>query len=1324
MPFDYQAAVQAGASYEDIVKFLDPTGQVDTTAALNAGADKISVLNFLSTRADNTQTDNTRSIWDSNIATKAIGGAGDLIGKGMSAVWNFNPGAIITKATSLFADKQTTDQVGQATSNFNMGAVGKLGGDIMGGFTVDKAAPSPLLQGTKYKDVVPPQIIPEGTKIPGIFGITKTLPTIAASALFEPIKGMFQGKTLGEIGNTLVQDIKNSPFYDPKTDMPFGRDLPREVGDIAARGYVLSKILPSVLGPAGMGVVSKLFTAGMAKQTIDLFDQGLREVYQGAKSGNEDVKNQGLQKVLIDGPVSVYFSFQGLKHQQMLKNEIKTATPEVQAELKQYLSPELKNTVSKYITQAKTLFTGTTKEGLATTKLDESIGVVKDIFRPSASEVKNAQKFTFDEPRNWESNAKDILKQVADSKLNDYVTVDKSGNALNTNVGLDYNDNLKVEKSAKLNEDLKSYPYQVEPIYDTKLQKGILTEALKSADKVGLDPLDKQAVKDFMTEYMKAAANEYKVGIKPATELSLQQSSELATQLQRPLTFTERQQLPPNKNVAKYLLAKALRERVYAGAKDAGIRNQSREISRLLDIEQILKRANGKTINRHQADLLGFRIAASIAGKGIPLAPIAFDWAAKKYGSYVTDPEVRMKEALKKYGQSQKLSSMSDKAFPTPGLPVESVRKMITPEQQKMLRDYISETITGKANPTLEANARAFLKDFGGNPKASSMEIAKFFSEVLTTPPKVAVAPAPVVQKEQSAAIKDVAGRTKPISQTYSQANDVMSVLSDYNAKSTGGITPEETVATFSELRQVLGDNFIRQHSPDKGARALNNPTNDTMAGFGIDAVKEIMLEAYKNPNALNELGLTGRQALDIKTSLESKPISAGFVSPNAGVGDNFAQASEKLSSPEHKAALKQFNEINKSNGINSESKSAVGDWGDGSENTTYFIDQGIVPKDTLIYNLAKQASLTNQKQFIWFQEGVGIDYLYKVDITGVNQGQVKSIFDKAGVTNKTIGDNEVLIFNKSGEYFDTKMLGKILEATKGLGLDKSKIMWYKGNGGFKGSWLEGEAARADAQKIYKKIIDTYEQSRGTIQTNGGGTPKSGNRTGKGSAVLRNSDLGSTSKTNGKTKTKSVKGSTNVGALITGGLAAIAGTAGAALGGAVMKKNEPQVPDTTNTTTTIPVKAQALPSEPKNSGVLFGLTSEHINKKIYAMESSSGKLKKQNVVFAGENAWLIGLEKKTYDSFLEGAKRGEQRYIDLLSKIDLSTPESTIQSAYPIMIFKATRWNRQGKAVGFKAKSFEDAYVNYYNASPTKTKDKQGKSPRQKALENFRKNNP
>lgn len=102
---------------------------------------------------------------------------------------------------------------------------------------------------------------------------------------------------------------------------------------------------------------------------------------------------------------------------------------------------------------------------------------------------------------------------------------------------------------------------------------------------------------------------------------------------------------------------------------------------------------------------------------------------------------------------------------------------------------------------------------------------------------------------------------------------------------------------------------------------------------------------------------------------------------------------------------------------------------------------------------------------------------------------------------------------------------------------------------------------------------------------------------------------------------------------------------------------------------------------------------------VFQAESSGGANRKNEFNDAGKFGWTVGFTKGTYNGIVAKAKAGDQRYIDLLKKIDLDTEEGAKQSAVEYANFKNTLFDNKGNPIGKKYTDPIDIYVNIYNAS-------------------------
>lgn len=262
------------------------------------------------------------------------------------------------------------------------------------------------------------------------------------------------------------------------------------------------------------------------------------------------------------------------------------------------------------------------------------------------------------------------------------------------------------------------------------------------------------------------------------------------------------------------------------------------------------------------------------------------------------------------------------------------------------------------------------------------------------------------------------------------------------------------------------------------------NPSTGQMQRVYASSVNtQLPRELPKLPKKLRELPypanvVEGRTLNAVSAATHPKDVS--FVSPNEAVNLQFKDAVKRVKSPEHLKAVQEFEKISRQDGIRGQTKSGIGVWSDGAEDTSYFVSSERVDPEKFVYDNAKKALITNQKQFISFvSDPAGKDELYSFSFKGKNPKAISDILSKNGIVYQTIGEGEVLIFNKAGDYFDNEIVAKLEKVATQLKLDKSSISLYNGNGDFYGSWLPGEEARAEARQIYSDIIASYEKKYG-----------------------------------------------------------------------------------------------------------------------------------------------------------------------------------------------------------------------------------------------------
>jgi predicted ABC-type ATPase len=318
--------------------------------------------------------------------------------------------------------------------------------------------------------------------------------------------------------------------------------------------------------------------------------------------------------------------------------------------------------------------------------------------------------------------------------------------------------------------------------------------------------------------------------------------------------------------------------------------------------------------------------------------------------------------------------------------------------------------------------------------------------------------------------------------------NDVNIVL-PLVAKSPGKITAIKNMAAKYgyDIHSHLND-----LPPDKAlARAEARATKTGREVPGDYITKEVGSKPKENfyKEAIGDPGMSeatvysndvGRgKGLDL---VDTNQASYVFASPNTKVGLTYDDAIKQLSTKEHKAAKAKFMKIDEEMGLPPGTHSGAGAWSDGAENTFFYAD-GKISKDEIMYNAARKGvgdggAKGAQKQVIYFREGKeGSDFIYEIKFKGVEPKKVYEMLRKNGVEYQTVANDRVIIFNKSGDFFDSTMLDKLDKTGKELGNNFDGITTKQGEGDFIGSWLEDDLpARQEALKVYNEIIANYKK--------------------------------------------------------------------------------------------------------------------------------------------------------------------------------------------------------------------------------------------------------
>lgn len=273
-------------------------------------------------------------------------------------------------------------------------------------------------------------------------------------------------------------------------------------------------------------------------------------------------------------------------------------------------------------------------------------------------------------------------------------------------------------------------------------------------------------------------------------------------------------------------------------------------------------------------------------------------------------------------------------------------------------------------------------------------------------------------------------------------------------------ISPETSIARASERAQKTGRVVPESYIKEVGTK----PTQTFDEIISDPKYNQMLNEKNKFSNEVPK-GMSPKV-------VETSSPSYVFVSPNVKTGLTYDDAVLALKSNEQKTASKIIQETINKDKTPGNVIDAAGVWTDGAENTIVFED-GNLSKEYLRTKASEWGKQLNQKQTIWFRsDKMGNDYVGKLFVDGKSK-EVMELLKQNGIQYMTVGKDTIFLFNKSGEFFNTEMFKKVADVIKQSSLDTKKVKWQKGEGDFIGSWLEGEQARSEAQKIYQQIIDS-----------------------------------------------------------------------------------------------------------------------------------------------------------------------------------------------------------------------------------------------------------
>lgn len=290
--------------------------------------------------------------------------------------------------------------------------------------------------------------------------------------------------------------------------------------------------------------------------------------------------------------------------------------------------------------------------------------------------------------------------------------------------------------------------------------------------------------------------------------------------------------------------------------------------------------------------------------------------------------------------------------------------------------------------------------------------------------------------------------------------------------------TPNEPVTEFKVRKDMLEPSLFKEKADAgimtyKGDSTVTSRPLDDIFTSGKSNIKPEKIdikppEMEVNPSKIRDMKADG-QAFE-------------FYSPNIEEHIDFETARSRLTSPRQAWFKSATDDINTELGLETKSYNAMGDWGDGAENTVVSITKNTPDYETVRYTAAKKGKVGNQKATIPFRvEQDGPNTLYEIDTAGKDMVKLRSDLDTAGIKFRTLvdqtGGEKVFVFDP-----DNELEPQVISLITKYGTDARR---YKGRGEFLGSWN----TRIEGTKVYNKVISDYE-AKNNRRNNG----KSGNR--------------------------------------------------------------------------------------------------------------------------------------------------------------------------------------------------------------------------------------
>jgi hypothetical protein len=212
------------------------------------------------------------------------------------------------------------------------------------------------------------------------------------------------------------------------------------------------------------------------------------------------------------------------------------------------------------------------------------------------------------------------------------------------------------------------------------------------------------------------------------------------------------------------------------------------------------------------------------------------------------------------------------------------------------------------------------------------------------------------------------------------------------------------------------------------------------------------------------------QEEVDAAASTYERHAGFGAASPNVGVDLPVLKAFQAFKTERHQKMRRIFSQVNEELGLDGLQIDAIGDWGDGAENSVITEYSNVRDYRELQYALAWQGLLANQKAVLpFFKSDDGQDVLHGISVPSKIR-VVRDTLTSLNIENRSIyigksGVLQVVIFDKNRE-----LQNAVDEFSEHFHVTPKRRI---GSGEFLG--VKSEQQRSDARKIYIATIEEYE---------------------------------------------------------------------------------------------------------------------------------------------------------------------------------------------------------------------------------------------------------